>query len=626
VAVTPLGDTACMTLTGASGATTAPAARWVSRPGGPHWRRMPLGALPPVCDMAREGTPSYVATASMTADDPELTGATAGSALDGVEALLDGLDAHGLGVLVEHALTRLTDEPAALVAIADDTLSRLAGDPLAGDLDEPTLAASVTRLHRLGRRVSAELHRRVAELDERDAWRVLGCRSTGDWLTAKLSMTPYEAKSVVEGARVLARLPKTAARFAAGELDVAQVQAAAKAHAELERLAELAEAADEGSGAEANTDAPGAAAGAADGPDPAGTPGPGGAASDGADGPPDPDLPSDWRPLWDFGRPANGADDAGAGGEGGTPSADEPRGCSDADGAAGADGRGRPGLGGARAELDALLAERAGGWNRAQTRARVSDWQQRLDRRYGIEREERAWRRRGGSLGVNEAEGSGWARFDLDTVGIATVKAALEPLARATSADEPRTWRQRLADALVTVCQHALDTEDLVPDSAGGRPHVLVLTTPDGLSGADDASPAHLDGLGDITPATARQLACDGTVTEIVVDARGRPLQVRETGRATTSQRHAVIARDRACIGCGAPVSRTQLHHIQHRRNHGATTVENLTLVCHGCHRRIHHHGWQVLPHEGSYRLVAPWRPEADSGIPQRSHCGRHPR
>ena len=150
-----------------------------------------------VATLAREGpAPAYTAAPSTPPSEPDRA-----VSADRLDDLLDGL------------------QGGALVAVADRVVSRLATEALTDG--EAALAASVHALHRLGRRVSAEWHRRIAELDERDAWQALRCRSTGDWLTSTLSLTTYEARTAVEVARVLGELPETAARFAAGQIDAA---------------------------------------------------------------------------------------------------------------------------------------------------------------------------------------------------------------------------------------------------------------------------------------------------------------------------------------------------------------------------------------------------------------------
>jgi len=53
--------------------------------------------------------------------------------------------------------------------------------------------------------------------------------------------------------------------------------------------------------------------------------------------------------------------------------------------------------------------------------------------------------------------------------------------------------------------------------------------------------------------------------------------------------------RDLGCTfpGCGARRF-TEAHHIQHWRDGGKTTVENLALVCSFHHRLVHEYGWQM--------------------------------
>jgi 5-methylcytosine-specific restriction endonuclease McrA len=124
---------------------------------------------------------------------------------------------------------------------------------------------------------------------------------------------------------------------------------------------------------------------------------------------------------------------------------------------------------------------------------------------------------------------------------------------------------------------------------------VLLLVTPEGLHGTPGAPPALLDGVGPVSPAGARQLCCDAEVTRVRVDRTGAVLDVGRARREPSArQRAAVIARDRGCVGCGAPALRGELHHIRRWSKGGRTDLENLCLLCWGCHAKAHHHGWQV--------------------------------
>ena len=88
-------------------------------------------------------------------------------------------------------------------------------------------------------------------------------------------------------------------------------------------------------------------------------------------------------------------------------------------------------------------------------------------------------------------------------------------------------------------------------------------------------------------------VCCDAEVTEVTMTRNHEVLDAGRTRRQPTRrQRIAVIARDKACIGCGAPVSRSQIHHVEWWiRDLGPTDEDNLCLTCWTCHFNIHHHG-----------------------------------
>ena len=268
----------------------------------------------------------------------------------------------------------------------------------------------------------------------------------------------------------------------------------------------------------------------------------------------------------------------------------------------------------ARAALDALVAEHAGGEDRSRLRRRIDDWHAR-NRHSDVlgDRQRRAFARRHAWLGADPGDGDGMLRLEarLDAVSGATVRAALEPLARPTQADDPRTAGQRLADALVALAEMALNHGDL-PQTAVARPHVLLITTPNTLHGAEDADPSLLDGVGPIAADTARQVCCDADITPIVVGRNGEILNVGRSRRVpTAAQRKAVIARDQHCVGCAAPAARCQIHHITWWRHHGTTNLDNLTLLCWTCHHNVHHNNWTITRQpDGRYTANPPDRPQ----------------
>jgi uncharacterized protein DUF222 len=104
----------------------------------------------------------------------------------------------------------------------------------------------------------------------------------------------------------------------------------------------------------------------------------------------------------------------------------------------------------------------------------------------------------------------------LDPEAGQTLLTALEPLARPTTAEDARSGAQRRADALTELTRRALEGGRL-PHTGGVRPQVTVtvelasLLGQPGLPGGDGGL------LGPLPAETARRLACDATVTRVLV-------------------------------------------------------------------------------------------------------------
>jgi NAD-dependent dihydropyrimidine dehydrogenase PreA subunit len=254
-----------------------------------------------------------------------------------------------------------------------------------------------------------------------------------------------------------------------------------------------------------------------------------------------------------------------------------------------------------REELDGLVAADGSGLDRRQLREHVDAWTAAHNPDALTDREHRAWANRRVSMNPDGPDGSIRGQFQLDPGGGATLIAALDAQARKTSADDDRTYPQRLADALVELARRALDAGEL-PQVAVQRPHVICITRPDGQ--------ARLDGIGLVSQTTAQIIACDAEITEVVMTRNGAVLDAGRTRREPTRrQRAAVIARDQVCVGCGAPAARCQIHHVRWwTRDHGPTNEDNLCLTCWSCHFNIHHNGWLIIrdPHNGQFQMYPP--------------------
>jgi hypothetical protein len=231
-----------------------------------------------------------------------------------------------------------------------------------------------------------------------------------------------------------------------------------------------------------------------------------------------------------------------------------------------------------------------------------------------------------------------------------TVLAALEPLARPAAADDPRTGSQRTADALTELARRALEGGRL-PQAGGVRPQLLVTVDLDSLLGRSGSVGGDMGWAGPLDREACRRLACDGTLTRVVISRQprhhraldsdhglyhdpsakapsatrdpsepaglrqqlraavaklppvlgGAPSLPLDVGRATRvvapAQRAALAVRDGGCVfpGCDRPLAWCDAHHLWHWVDGGPTDLANLALLCRAHHRRVHEEGWQLI-------------------------------
>src|SRR5262245_34578688 len=187
----------------------------------------------------------------------------------------------------------------------------------------------------------------------------------------------------------------------------------------------------------------------------------------------------------------------------------------------------------------------------------------------------------------------------LDPVGGEAVRSALEPLARKQGAEDERDRGQRLADALV----------DAVAGGQGTA-SIQVTTTLETLAGLDGSQAADLQFGVPVSVETLRQLACNSSITRVLLDSDS---QVIELGRArrlpSAPMRRALDARDQGCRwpGCDRPARWCAPHHFKHWTQHeGPTDMDNLVLLCHRHHALVHSGGWNISWSEDGKLLTIP--------------------
>ena len=180
---------------------------------------------------------------------------------------------------------------------------------------------------------------------------------------------------------------------------------------------------------------------------------------------------------------------------------------------------------------------------------------------------------------------------DLDPETGETVMTALRSVLDAEArSGEPdgRTPAQRRADALGEICRQHLDRADR-PTVGGERPHLTVMVDVDVLRGEPGRS--ELENTGPIHPEVVTRLACDASITRVLMAGSSEPLDVgRRTPVVSPAMRRAVIARDGHCRfpSCDLPPSWCDAHHMKHWAKGGTTSVGNLVLLCRKHHRLVH--------------------------------------
>jgi hypothetical protein len=218
------------------------------------------------------------------------------------------------------------------------------------------------------------------------------------------------------------------------------------------------------------------------------------------------------------------------------------------------------------------------------------------------------------------SDGTVVLRGQLDAVGGEKLQTALEAILQA---DRPkgdrRTRAQQLADALVQLAGNQLASGDL-PFLRTSKPNVVVTIPREDLADPATGPAAATTGFGGlVSAATARMVACDGSITPVLIDEHGMPLNVGRTKRVVPPHlRKAVELRDEACVfaGCGAPKYWCDVHHLQHWIFGGETSLENSALLCERHHTKVHH-GFRVERDPGGrWRTFRPDDTEIVIGAP----------
>ena len=217
------------------------------------------------------------------------------------------------------------------------------------------------------------------------------------------------------------------------------------------------------------------------------------------------------------------------------------------------------------------------------------------------------------SLSLTLCEDGGYAfGGKLDAVGGAALRTALEPLAKHNGKHDDRRRERRLADALVELAHHALNT-GAIPQSAGQRAHLQITASFETLRGSLGAPAGEMEFSLPISAKCVERYACDCSVTRVLLGADSAVIDVgRAVRKPHGATRRALTIRDRHCTwpGCDRLANWTEVHHLKHWIRGGSTDLDNLTLLCYRHHWMVHEGGWQLIKtDEGRLVTIRPAYP-----------------
>ncbi|MBV9281384.1 MAG: DUF222 domain-containing protein [Chloroflexi bacterium] len=179
----------------------------------------------------------------------------------------------------------------------------------------------------------------------------------------------------------------------------------------------------------------------------------------------------------------------------------------------------------------------------------------------------------------------------------------------------------RYADALRAMADAYLARRERVV----GHPLVVFHAEADHLEGERGSWGAAGPDHSPLGPEVIERLVCGARLNFAIDDKDGNPLFLGRTQRlASWQQEYMAIWRDGACRGCGATVG-LQAHHLREwTAEFGLTDIDQLVMLCYGCHHLHHDEGWRLEGDPGAeIRLCDPGGMVRSRTGPDRRFCGR---
>ena len=182
-----------------------------------------------------------------------------------------------------------------------------------------------------------------------------------------------------------------------------------------------------------------------------------------------------------------------------------------------------------------------------------------------------------------------------------------EEAAHFDASGEQRTTDQQRHDVLAAIVETTARSGEH-PSIGGAAPTVLVSVRAADVAAGRGAG--HVDGADiPISMRAVRQLMCTGGTQRVVLDDRGRILELGSQERCfTPPQRRAITLRDGGCLipGCSVRASWCEIHHVIPDVEGGPTHPDNGVLLCWFHHRSIETSGWGIRMQRGVPQIRPP--------------------
>ncbi len=182
-----------------------------------------------------------------------------------------------------------------------------------------------------------------------------------------------------------------------------------------------------------------------------------------------------------------------------------------------------------------------------------------------------------------------------------------EEAAHFDASGEQRTTDQQRHDVLAAIVETAARSGEH-PSIGGAAPTVLVSVRASDVAAGRGAG--HADGVEiPVSMRAVRQLMCTGGTQRVVLNDRGRILELGSQDRCfTPQQRRAITLRDGGCLipGCSVPASWCEIHHVIPDVDGGPTHPDNGVLLCWFHHRSIDTSGWGIRMQRGVPQIRPP--------------------